>query len=79
MVSPPRPLNRKKKQTGRGTNNPERTDIRMGIGMGDCKPAQYCEGKKKGTGEGATNQERTDIGMGMSVGDRKPAPLLEAD
>ena len=51
----------------------------MGMGMGDCKPAQYFEGKKKGTGEGTTNQERTDIGMGMSVGDRKPAPVLEAD
>ena len=43
----PAPPFEQKKKKGRGTTNPERADIRMGIGMGDCKPAQYCEGKKK--------------------------------
>ena len=52
--------------------NPERADIGMGIGMGDCKPAQHF-GKKKRR-QGTTNQERANIGMSMSAGDTNPAP-----
>ena len=57
--------------------NPERTDIGMRIGIGDCEPAQHFEGKK-GHDRGTTGLERTDIRMSMSIGDSKPATLLEA-
>ena len=53
--------------------NSERTDIGMGIGMGDCKPAQHF-GEKKRRRQGATNLERANIGMSMNVGDTNPAP-----